>query len=119
MNDVTSRSPSGFNRRAGLAGLGAGGLALALATMPRPAVAQDAATDLANHPLVGAWRVVPDPPGPPLVLIVYHADGTLVYSVPASAPAPRAPRPWWSTTPPPTGPGNAPASAARRYRRPS
>ncbi len=42
-----------------------------------------------EHPLVGAWRVVPDPPGPPLVLIVYHADGTLVYSGPALAPAPQ------------------------------
>jgi hypothetical protein len=30
---------------------------------------------------------VPDPPGPPLVLIVYHADGTLTYSLPSNTPA--------------------------------
>ncbi len=43
-------------------------------------------TGAAGHPLVGAWRTAPAPPGPPLALIVYHADGTLVYSAPAPAP---------------------------------
>lgn len=53
------------------------------------AMAQEATpTAAAEHPIVGAWRVVPDPPGPPLVLIVYHADGTLTYSVPSGSPAP-------------------------------
>ena len=45
-------------------------------------------TATAGHPLVGAWRVAPAPPGPPLAVIVYHADGTLVFSGPASAPPP-------------------------------
>ncbi len=40
-------------------------------------------TGAAGHPLVGAWRSAPAPPGPPLAVIVYHADGTLVYSAPA------------------------------------
>ena len=40
-------------RRAALAGLGAGGLGLALAATGRPAAAQDA--EMANHPLVGTW----------------------------------------------------------------
>jgi hypothetical protein len=39
------------------------------------------------HPIVGAWRVIPNPPGPPLVLILYHADGTLLFSTPTSSPA--------------------------------
>lgn len=43
---------------------------------------------VAEHPLVGAWRIIPDPSGPPVVLIVYHADGTLTYSAPSSSPAP-------------------------------
>jgi hypothetical protein len=53
------------------------------------AAAQSATpTDTALHPIVGAWRIVPDQPGPPLVLILYHADGTLIYSVPSGTPAP-------------------------------
>jgi hypothetical protein len=42
-------------RRTALAGLGAGGLGLTLAATTRPAAAQDAATEMANHPLVGVW----------------------------------------------------------------
>ena len=46
-------------------------------------------TATAGHPLVGAWRVAPAPPGPPLAVIVYHADGTLVYAAPpAGSPHP-------------------------------
>jgi hypothetical protein len=40
------------------------------------------------HPIVGAWRVVPAQPGPPLVLILYHADGTVLFSTPSASPAP-------------------------------
>jgi hypothetical protein len=40
-----------------------------------------------SHSIVGAWRVIPDPPGPPLVLILYHADGTLLFSTPSGSPA--------------------------------
>ena len=62
---------------------------LALALLAGVAVAQEATpAPLAEHPLVGAWRIVPDPPGPPLVLIVYHADGTLTFSAPSGSPAP-------------------------------
>ena len=50
---------------------------------------QRTATATAEHPLVGAWRVAPAPPGPPLAVIVYHADGTLVYAAPpAGSPHP-------------------------------
>ena len=59
---------------------------------------QPTATATAGHPLVGAWRVEPAPPGPPLAVIVYHADGTLVYSAPAPAP-PGAPQPTTDHTP--------------------
>jgi hypothetical protein len=55
----------------------------------RGATAQESTpAAVAEHPLVGAWRIVPDPPGPPLVLIVYHADGTLTFSAPSGSPAP-------------------------------
>jgi hypothetical protein len=66
-------------------------LALALlagVAVARPVAQEATPAPLAEHPLVGAWRIVPDPPGPPLVLIVYHADGTLTYSAPSGSPAP-------------------------------
>ena len=51
---MVARQPDrSVSRRAALAGLGAGGLGLALATA-RPAAAQDAAA-MASHPLVGTW----------------------------------------------------------------
>ncbi len=43
------------SRRAALAGLGAGGLGAALAATARGGAAQDAAADMASHPLVGTW----------------------------------------------------------------
>lgn len=83
-------TPSGLSRRSTLRHLAGGaGVAAAAALGRQAAVAQDAGSaDLAGHPLVGAWRIVPDPPGPPLVLIVYHSDGTLTYSAPSGSPAP-------------------------------
>ena len=52
---MTRLTTNSVSRRAALAGLGAGGLGLALAASPRPAAAQDAATAMATHPLVGTW----------------------------------------------------------------
>ena len=51
---TTSRTDRSVSRRTALAGLGAGGLGLALATTARPAAAQEQAS-LATHPLVGTW----------------------------------------------------------------
>ena len=83
--DTPSASSSRLSRRGAVRGIGAAGAALAAAGVGGQATAQE--TDGAVHPLIGAWRVVPDPPGPPLLYIVYHAVGTLVFSVPVSAPA--------------------------------
>jgi hypothetical protein len=68
-------------RRSALAGLGASGLGLALANAARPANAQDASPDLANHPVVGAWRAI-TPGGPSLVL--FHPDGSALFIIPAN-----------------------------------
>jgi hypothetical protein len=111
------RTTSGLSRRATLRGFAAAGAALAVLER-QSGLAQDATpTEAARHPLVGAWRIVPDPPGPPLVLIVYHADGTLTYSAPSNSPAlPDAPFAVTFDTPAygvwePTGPRTAALSA--------
>ncbi len=52
---TTPRITASVSRRSALAGLGASGLGVALAATTRPASAQDAATEMANHPLVGTW----------------------------------------------------------------
>ena len=79
---INHQSLSGpVTRRSALAGLGAGGIGLALASAARPANAQDAAPDLANHPVVGAWRAI-TPGGPSL--IIFHPDGTSVFIIPAN-----------------------------------
>src|SRR5262249_15962415 len=46
-------SDRSVSRRIALAGLGAGGLGVALSAATRPAGAQDATAEMANHPLVG------------------------------------------------------------------
>jgi len=78
MSSNTSRSVS---RRTALAGLGAGGLSLALATA-RPADAQDAASEMASHPVVGLWQFnggfSPIPGAPDWAFHIFHADGTFV-----------------------------------------
>ena len=56
---ATRHTDRSVSRRAALAGLGAGGLGLALATTTRPAAAQDA--EMANHPLVGTWMTGTSP----------------------------------------------------------
>jgi hypothetical protein len=76
---VTRQRDRPVTRRAALAGLGAGGLGVALAATARPAAAQDAATDMATHPVIGLWQFngTPDPAlGPQPGFETYHADGT-------------------------------------------
>jgi hypothetical protein len=84
--DALSVPANRLSRRGAARGIAAAGALLATVGLGRRASAQDAEATT-RHPVVGAWRVVPDPPGPPLLYIVYHADGTLVFSAPVSAPA--------------------------------
>jgi hypothetical protein len=76
---TTSNSSQSVSRRTALAGLGAGSLGVVLATAARPALAQDATAEMANHPLVGTWIAnIPGPPNPPgPLLISFAADGIL------------------------------------------
>jgi hypothetical protein len=85
MSATGRRASSRLSRRVALGGMGAGALGLS----PLPGAGARAATpgSIASHQIVGAWRIVPDPPGPPLVFILYHADGTLIFSTPISSPA--------------------------------
>lgn len=48
-----SQATQAVSRRTALAGLGAGGLGVALAATVHPAAAQDA--EMVNHPMVGTW----------------------------------------------------------------
>jgi hypothetical protein len=82
------RTTIGFSRRSTLRGFAGAGAVLSVLAGPSVRAQDATPADAASHPLVGAWRIVPDPPGPPLVLIVYHADGTLTYSAPSGSPAP-------------------------------
>jgi hypothetical protein len=75
-----------LSRRTALRGIGI--TALGASQVPRAAAQETTPTSMAPHPIVGAWRVVPDPPGPPLVLILYHANGTVLFSTPTGSPAP-------------------------------
>ena len=74
----------GVSRRTAVSGVA--GAALSLGSMHLVG-AQETSPDMAAHPIVGAWRVIPDPPGPPLVLTLYHADGTVLFSTPTASPA--------------------------------
>jgi len=72
------RHPS-MSRRTALAGLGAGGLGVAVAAHAAHASAQGASADVATHPVVGLWQFhgTPDPAlGPQPGFETYHADGT-------------------------------------------
>jgi hypothetical protein len=72
---TTSHTPPSVSRRTALAGLGAGGLGLALAATGRHAAAQDAATEMATHPLVGTWMTGTGPDD--LAVVHFAADGNL------------------------------------------
>jgi hypothetical protein len=75
-----------ISRRTALAGLGAGGLGLAAAATTRSVSAQDAAADMANHPMVGVWLGgrAPDELGP----IIFAEDGTVTNSGPTVSMGP-------------------------------
>jgi len=76
------------SRRSALAGLGAGGLGLALAATVRQASAHDAKPNaLAGHPAVGAWLVLNAPTGP--TTIIFSADGTAVFGTQATQATPQ------------------------------
>ncbi len=66
---TTSNTSQSVSRRTALAGLGAGGLGVALAATVRHASAQDTTpASLAGHPLVGTWhRPCPGQPVRPSV----------------------------------------------------
>ena len=75
---TTSNTGYAVSRRTALAGLGAGGLGLALAA--RGAAAQDATpASLAGHPLVGSWIVDRNPDDPTEIPTynVITSDGTI------------------------------------------
>ncbi len=78
---MAARPTPAVSRRAALAGLGAGGLGLALAATARRASAQEAMPyPTAGHPLVGTWvfdRDVDDATDAPRV-VVFTADGGLL-----------------------------------------
>jgi hypothetical protein len=80
---MTTRTPNALSRRSALAGLGAGGLGIALAATPRSGSAQDAATDLANHPLVGTWLAITPFGASPET---FAADGSFVGGPPIIGP---------------------------------
>jgi hypothetical protein len=79
-------APPVLSRRTALAGIGAGGLGVALAATARTSNAQDAATDLANHPLTGTWMAMANPalPDNPQVPVpsLFGADGTVLLNFP-------------------------------------
>jgi hypothetical protein len=80
---TTSNTGHSVSRRTALAGLGAGGLGLALATRGHRAAAQEATPDaLATHPIVGVWNAM-TPGGPSLA--TFLADGSATFANPPTA----------------------------------
>jgi hypothetical protein len=93
---TTSRIATSLSRRTALAGLGAGGIGVALAAPARIAAAQDASSDaLANHPLTGTWLAMANPPlpeDPPFAApSLFAADGTVLLLFPATQRGPGGP----------------------------
>src|SRR4051794_5876888 len=78
---TNTRISQSINRRAALAGLGAGGLGLALAAAPRLVAAQD--IDMASHPLVGSWLAGRAPND--LTVAIWSADGSMKGNGPTAA----------------------------------
>lgn len=73
-----------LSRRNALAGLGIGGIGVALATRPTLAH-QDSADAMATHPIVGNWMVTTGA-GP--AMAVFLADGTNIQGLPATQAGP-------------------------------
>jgi hypothetical protein len=82
---TTQRTTDSVSRRTAIAGLAAGGLGLALATTTVAASTQDAATEMAKHPIVGAWNAM-TPNGPSLG--IFLPNGTAVWANPGSSQDP-------------------------------
>ena len=78
---TTSNTGHAVSRRSALAGLGAGGLGLALANATSRVAAQDATpTSLAGHAFVGTW-IVDRNPSDPTEIPTYNvvtSDGTII-----------------------------------------
>ena len=87
MTDESTRSASAVSRRTALAGLGAGGLGLALAPTARQASAQDATPPaVAGHPQVGVWMI---DSGIGRAIAVYAADGSVITALAPSQAGPQ------------------------------
>jgi hypothetical protein len=82
----TSTTDRTVSRRTALAGLGAGGLGLALTATPRLVAAQDTAAEMAKHPILGVWNVT-TPNGPNVAS--FFADGTAVTALPTTSAGPQ------------------------------
>ncbi len=75
---TTPQRTTSVSRRTALAGIGAGGLALALAATTRHAAAQEATpVPMAGHPIIGTWIIVRDitTTTEVPVVVVFTADG--------------------------------------------
>ena len=77
------RTENTTTRRTALAGLGAS--SLGLAAMSRGVSAQDATSETAMHPIVGAWgwNNNPDTPDAGTSFAIFHGDGTYIEFDPA------------------------------------
>ena len=83
-----------ISRRSALAGLGAGGLGVALAATARQTSAQGVKPDaLARHPLTGTWLAMANPPLPddPQVAApsLFGADGSVLLMFPLTQAGPQ------------------------------
>jgi len=91
MSDDTARSASSVTRRVVMGGATAVAAALGLTTRLSSAVAQDARSEMAKHPIVGSWRLslavtgAMDQEG---ALDTFTSDGTVLASVKPVSPAP-------------------------------
>ena len=75
------RSDHSLSRRTALAGMGAGGLGVALAATASHAAAQDATpSPMAGHPIVGTWIVDNDINAPANMpsLVTFSSDGIVI-----------------------------------------
>jgi hypothetical protein len=90
---TTHRTDRSVSRRRALAGLGAGGLGLAVAATSRRAAAQGAAPDFSDHPLAGTWMAMANPPleTDPQVAVSsrFGADGSVLLVFPLTQVGPQ------------------------------
>ena len=90
---TSSPTAAAVSRRAALAGLGAGGLGLALAAHARGASAQEGPDSLTGHPLAGTWLAMANPPLPDAPQVAapsyYGADGAVLLVFPLTQAGPQ------------------------------